>query len=149
MRGEWETNPIKRTRAWAGRGRLEKAACDPFPLIPFSAFWLRSSVVSVLISLISDTWPIGSHDINLISFRGQPIRQLAVRAASVASVLHYLRGLAHPSSPLPGGAQCNAKSDMILIDCSRESKQGKPSLSSASAKVEAVGLAVNLLLRSS
>ncbi|CAL9764932.1 unnamed protein product [Musa acuminata subsp. burmannicoides] len=27
-------------------------------LIPFSAFWLRSSVVSVLISLISDTWVI-------------------------------------------------------------------------------------------
>ncbi|URE27092.1 hypothetical protein MUK42_35438, partial [Musa troglodytarum] len=27
--------------------------------IPFSAFWLRSSVVSVLISLISDTWAIG------------------------------------------------------------------------------------------
>ncbi|BAT03539.1 Os08g0114175, partial [Oryza sativa Japonica Group] len=25
-------------------------------LIPFSAFWLRSSVVSVLISLISDMW---------------------------------------------------------------------------------------------
>uniref|UniRef100_A0A6N2MVM7 RRM domain-containing protein n=1 Tax=Salix viminalis TaxID=40686 RepID=A0A6N2MVM7_SALVM len=28
-------------------------------IIPFSAFWLRSSVVSVLISLISDTWAIG------------------------------------------------------------------------------------------
>ncbi|CAN1309961.1 hypothetical protein LINPERPRIM_LOCUS27896, partial [Linum perenne] len=25
-------------------------------IIPFSAFWLRSSVVSVLISLIYDTW---------------------------------------------------------------------------------------------
>ncbi|KAJ6918178.1 hypothetical protein NC651_012416, partial [Populus alba x Populus x berolinensis] len=35
-------------------------------LIPFSAFWLRSSVVSVLISLISDTWANGSHDIKLI-----------------------------------------------------------------------------------
>ncbi|KAB2611758.1 hypothetical protein D8674_019790 [Pyrus ussuriensis x Pyrus communis] len=34
--------------------------------IPFSAFWLRSSVVSVLISLISDTWANGSHDIKLI-----------------------------------------------------------------------------------
>ena len=39
-------------------------------VIPFSAFWLRSSVVSVLISLISDTWPIRPHDINLISFMG-------------------------------------------------------------------------------
>ncbi|CAN0927104.1 hypothetical protein LINGRAHAP2_LOCUS35692, partial [Linum grandiflorum] len=27
-------------------------------IIPFSAFWLRSSVVSVLISLISDMWII-------------------------------------------------------------------------------------------
>ncbi|KAK9747881.1 hypothetical protein RND81_02G021000 [Saponaria officinalis] len=35
-------------------------------LIPFSAFWLRSSVVSVLISLISDMWVIGPHDIKLI-----------------------------------------------------------------------------------
>ncbi|KAJ0113091.1 hypothetical protein Patl1_01203 [Pistacia atlantica] len=35
--------------------------------IPFSAFWLRSSVVSVLISLISDTWDIVPHDIKLIS----------------------------------------------------------------------------------
>ncbi|KAK9713946.1 hypothetical protein RND81_06G060200 [Saponaria officinalis] len=26
--------------------------------IPFSAFWLRSSVVSVLISLISDMWGV-------------------------------------------------------------------------------------------
>ncbi|CAI0435450.1 unnamed protein product, partial [Linum tenue] len=34
--------------------------------IPFSAFWLRSSVVSVLISLISDTWVNGPHDIKLI-----------------------------------------------------------------------------------
>ncbi len=38
--------------------------------IPFSAFWLRSSVVSVLISLISDTRFIEPHDINLISFGG-------------------------------------------------------------------------------
>ena len=39
-------------------------------LIPFSAFWLRSSVVSVLISLISDTWVIDPHDIKLISCGG-------------------------------------------------------------------------------
>ncbi|KDO64261.1 hypothetical protein CISIN_1g038654mg, partial [Citrus sinensis] len=30
----------------------------PSQSIPFSAFWLRSSVVSVLISLISDMWAI-------------------------------------------------------------------------------------------
>ncbi|CAL9005085.1 unnamed protein product, partial [Prunus brigantina] len=36
----------------------------------FSAFWLRSSVVSVLISLISDTWANGPHDIKLISLGG-------------------------------------------------------------------------------
>ncbi len=39
-------------------------------IIPFSAFWLRSSVVSVLISLISDVRFIEPHDINLISFGG-------------------------------------------------------------------------------
>jgi hypothetical protein len=48
--------------------------------IPFSAFWLRSSVVSVLISLVSDTRLIEPHDINLIFFGCRLIRQLAVRA---------------------------------------------------------------------
>ena len=60
-------------------------------IIPFSAFWLRSSVVSVLISLISDTWPIRPHDINLISFMGAaPVRGslLSLGAACVALVLH-------------------------------------------------------------
>jgi hypothetical protein len=38
--------------------------------IPFSASWLRSSVVSVLISLISDTRLIEPHDINLIFLGG-------------------------------------------------------------------------------
>uniref|UniRef100_A0A7I4CHE3 Uncharacterized protein n=1 Tax=Physcomitrium patens TaxID=3218 RepID=A0A7I4CHE3_PHYPA len=47
--------------------------------IPFSAFWLRSSVVSVLISLISDTRLIEPHDINLIFFGCGSIRQLAAR----------------------------------------------------------------------
>ena len=59
--------------------------------IPFSAFWLRSSVVSVLISLISDTWPIRPHDINLISFMGAaPARGslLLLGVACVASALH-------------------------------------------------------------
>ncbi|KAL2571903.1 hypothetical protein AAZX31_17G039400 [Glycine max] len=32
-------------------------------LIPFSAFWLRSSVVSVLISLISDMWTIETNTV--------------------------------------------------------------------------------------
>ncbi|KAL0325344.1 UNVERIFIED_CONTAM: hypothetical protein Sradi_5103700 [Sesamum radiatum] len=49
-------------------------------IIPFSAFWLRSSVVSVLISLISDTWTIGPHDIKLIFLGGEPSRQLAAGA---------------------------------------------------------------------
>ena len=60
-------------------------------IIPFSAFWLRSSVVSVLISLISDTWPSRPHDINLICFMGvAPPRGslLPLGAACVASVLH-------------------------------------------------------------
>ncbi|KAJ4728770.1 Protein kinase superfamily protein [Melia azedarach] len=41
--------------------------------IPFSAFWLRSSVVSVLISLISDTWDIVPHDIKFIFLGGGSI----------------------------------------------------------------------------
>jgi len=37
--------------------------------MPFSAFWLRSSVVSVLIRLISDMWVNDSHDIKLLFWR--------------------------------------------------------------------------------
>ena len=48
-------------------------------LLPFSAFWLRSSVVSVLISLISDTRLIEPHDINLIFIGCSLTWQLAVR----------------------------------------------------------------------
>ena len=38
--------------------------CEPAPnpKHTFSAFWLRSSVVSVLISLISGTWRMASHE---------------------------------------------------------------------------------------
>ncbi|ONI32760.1 hypothetical protein PRUPE_1G384200 [Prunus persica] len=35
-------------------------------------WWCLSSVVSVLISLISDTWANGPHDIKLISLEGEP-----------------------------------------------------------------------------
>ncbi|CAI0399076.1 unnamed protein product, partial [Linum tenue] len=50
-------------------------------IIPFSAFWLRSSVVSVLISLISDTWANGPHDIKLIfPSRASPMRCTTARA---------------------------------------------------------------------
>ena len=46
----------------------------------FLDFWLRSSVISFLISLIYDTRLIELHDINLISLRGGFIWQLVVRA---------------------------------------------------------------------
>ena len=42
--------------------RLKNSANDE-ESIPFSAFWLRSSVVSVLISLIADLGSIASHAI--------------------------------------------------------------------------------------
>ena len=45
-------------------------------LYRFSAFWLRSSVVSVLISLISDTSPIWGLHIKRIFGLGSPIRGL-------------------------------------------------------------------------
>ncbi|BBN12156.1 hypothetical protein MPTK1_5g17840 [Marchantia polymorpha subsp. ruderalis] len=57
--------------------------------IPFSAFWLRSSVVSVLISLISDTRVIDPHDINLISLTGaSPTGQLAVSDSPASPCLY-------------------------------------------------------------
>ncbi|CAI0416116.1 unnamed protein product, partial [Linum tenue] len=56
--------------------------------IPFSAFWLRSSVVSVLISLISDTWANGPHDIKLIwASRVSPMRCNIARAWRTPPIL--------------------------------------------------------------
>ena len=46
-------------RAWHGRPPFWRPA-GPRPKHTFSAFWLRSSVVSVLISLISGTWRMAS-----------------------------------------------------------------------------------------
>ena len=58
----------------------------------FSAFWLRSSVVSVLISLISDTADIVRLDIKLIFIMGWVTNDACIDApARVASVLHCLR----------------------------------------------------------
>ncbi|URD99913.1 hypothetical protein MUK42_37027 [Musa troglodytarum] len=52
-------SPTSATQAGSRRASGYKGRGKPsFQLIPFSAFWLRSSVVSVLISLISDTWVI-------------------------------------------------------------------------------------------
>jgi hypothetical protein len=65
--------------------------------IPFSAFWLRSSVVSVLISLISDTRLIEPHDINLIFFGCGYIRQLAARIRERRLGIALFPWLAQPS----------------------------------------------------
>ncbi|KAJ4838694.1 hypothetical protein Tsubulata_003130, partial [Turnera subulata] len=49
--------------------------------IPFSAFWLRSSVVSVLISLISDTWAGGPITVACYwGSRASPMRCTIARA---------------------------------------------------------------------
>jgi len=66
--------------------------------IPFSAFWLRSSVVSVLISLISDRRFIEPHDINLIFVGLGLIGSLLPELVSVSLVLHYLLGGRNPPS---------------------------------------------------
>lgn len=67
--------------------------------IPFSAFWLRSSVVSVLISLISDTWFIEPHDIKCIFLGGGPTHNsLLLGLSGVACALHYSTSLAHPNN---------------------------------------------------
>ncbi|KAL7082393.1 hypothetical protein ACP275_14G096300 [Erythranthe tilingii] len=72
---------------------------DNRKLIPFSAFWLRSSVVSVLISLISDMWAIGPHDIKFIFLGGGPTNAACCFGpSSVAHALHYCTGLAHPTN---------------------------------------------------
>ena len=65
-------------------------------LIPFSAFWPGSSLVSVLISLISDMWDNGSHDIRLIFLRRRAhYGSIQPGLSSVALALHYCKGLAH------------------------------------------------------
>ena len=55
---------------WARGGLLPPLVFSRALPVPFSAFWLRSSVVSVLISLISDTRCIASFEINSISLMG-------------------------------------------------------------------------------
>ncbi|KAG8639049.1 hypothetical protein MANES_14G093601v8, partial [Manihot esculenta] len=55
--------------------------------IPFSAFWLRSSVASVLISLISDMWTNGPRDIKFNVLRGEP-NTVACYWGSRASPMH-------------------------------------------------------------
>ncbi|KAL4189086.1 hypothetical protein AMTRI_Chr08g205230 [Amborella trichopoda] len=78
--------------ARSGSFSLKRAFGD----VPFSAFCLRSSVVSVLISLISDTWSIGPHDIKLIFQWGRDRNtSLLVGPSSIAHSLHYCMGLAH------------------------------------------------------
>ena len=76
-------------------------SCPPSSGIPFSAFWLRSSVVSVLISLIADTWFIEPLSIRSIFPGGFPYAQLAgqgcqldlgvaLKPLSSSPLLHYL-----------------------------------------------------------
>ena len=81
------------------RAALEKGKGWKGKTIPFSAFWLRSSVVSVLISLISDTWFIEPHDIKCIFLGGGPTHNsLLLGLSGVACALHYSTSLAHPNN---------------------------------------------------
>ena len=62
---------VGRSRALKPHSTRARACDNSFSGLPrccpfFSAFWLRSSVVSVLISLISDSWSIGPAKINLM-----------------------------------------------------------------------------------
>ncbi|TYG86290.1 hypothetical protein ES288_A13G122800v1 [Gossypium darwinii] len=66
--------------------------------IPFTAFWLRSSVVSVLISLISDTWAFDSQDIKFI-FLGGRYMTVACYWGSRASPMRYTTAWAWRASP--------------------------------------------------
>jgi hypothetical protein len=80
-----------------GEGDIHKGKDGTLKGIPFSAFWLRSSVVSVLISLISDTRLIESHDVNLIFLGCGFIRQLAVRIRKHCRGIALLLWLVQPS----------------------------------------------------
>uniref|UniRef100_U5G6B0 Uncharacterized protein n=1 Tax=Populus trichocarpa TaxID=3694 RepID=U5G6B0_POPTR len=55
--------------------------------IPFSAFWLRSSVVSVLISLISDMWVNGP--ITAACCWGSRASPLCCTTADARRTLHF------------------------------------------------------------
>jgi hypothetical protein len=79
------------------QGRAIRSEIEEMRSIPFSAFWLRSSVVSVLISLISDTRLIEPHDINLIFLGCGSIRQLAARIRERRLGIALLPWLAQPS----------------------------------------------------
>jgi len=71
-----------------------KSSSEPvFQLIPFSAFWLRSSVVFVLINLISDMWTNGSHDIKLL-FWGEEATLVACYLAFCVSPMRCTIALA-------------------------------------------------------
>lgn len=68
-------------------------------------FGKRSSVVSVLMSLISDTGIIDSHEINLVFLGCGATRQLTARPRKRCLRLALLLGRRSPSSPLPQGAE--------------------------------------------
>ncbi|KAJ6919217.1 hypothetical protein NC651_013238 [Populus alba x Populus x berolinensis] len=76
----------KKQRAEAGAHYKRKLTSSE-SIIPFSAFWLRSSVVSVLISLISDTGRVH-------------LSSLLLGLSIVAFALHYSIGLAHPTNSI-------------------------------------------------
>jgi hypothetical protein len=95
----------------------------------FTAFWLRSSVVSVLFSLISEMVLYGSSFINLIfAFRG-----LATALAHVGS--HCVTGIALPPVDATSVFQCSS-------GCKRENA-GKQTV--ASHNVSTVSLVLQCL----
>jgi hypothetical protein len=98
-----EICPIRMGRRVKERGSITRAGLERRG-IPFSAFWLRSSVVSVLISLISDTRVIDPHDINLIFLGCGSTRQLAARTRARRLGIALPPWLAQPS-PLSEGTQ--------------------------------------------
>ena len=78
---------------WRNKQRETSANAWKDKSIPFSAFWLRSSVVSVLISLISDTWFIEPHDIKCIFVGGAPIHQHLAAGALVRRLCTALQNM--------------------------------------------------------
>ncbi|KAG6775645.1 hypothetical protein POTOM_019125 [Populus tomentosa] len=98
IRSLLDVNMFEATKGTAG-ARYKRKLTSSESIIPFSAFWLRSSVVSVLISLISDTWANGSHDIKFIFSRGGSIT-VACYWGSRSSPLRFTIALAWRSPPI-------------------------------------------------
>ena len=82
--------------------------------IPFSAFWLRSIVISVLIIWIFDTSTIGPHDVKLI-FLGEEPTTVACYWASQWLPIHCTSARAWHTPPIQ--VEVLRVIDIVILCC--------------------------------